>query len=252
MYRSTGWWWWDSACWNHEMFSQIDANCAWSEGWADFVSLVVNEDSCYDFGVASCTEGSFDLEEQMIGDGYPSGDTTGARVAGALYDLFDTTNDPPFDSASFGLDPISDIVFQGANEPDFYAFWVGWKSSGQNKHHAVRAIWQNTIFYDSYPYYSMPLPDREMAPDSAIYFDLWSYTADEESIDAELSYTIVYARPSNCGVSVQNNHWIYIVPQSGWIGNCDVAVRVSDSLRAASDIFQVRVGRTIDLPIIMK
>jgi hypothetical protein len=58
MWNKTGWWlWWDIGCYNHQLFSQEDVNCAWSEGWADFLPLVVNGDECYDFGRGPCGAG---------------------------------------------------------------------------------------------------------------------------------------------------------------------------------------------------
>ena len=165
MWNKTGWWlWWDIGCYNHQLFSQEDVNCAWSEGWADFLPLVVNGDECYDFGRGPCGAGggAFEnLETRNRNDLpplFPWGDAVEGRVAGALYDLFDGTNEG-FDSATFGFAPIANIVFQAPHENRFSAFWDSWKGSGRNKHHAVRAIWQNTIDYDTPPRFEPPLPD---------------------------------------------------------------------------------------------
>jgi hypothetical protein len=252
MDNATGWWWWNQDCWDHTMFSRESLSCSWSEGWGDFVALVTNRDPCYDFEpTLPCMGAHYDLENQGWGDGHIFGETVEGRVAGALYDMFDTANEAPYDSASFGLDPIADIVFQGSDIPDLGEFWVRWKASGQNQHHAVKAFWQNTINYDNRPRISPPLPDREMYPDSTIIINLWSYAEDEESTDAELSYEI-NASPTNCGVSLQYSQWIYIIPQPGWLGRCVVGVGVSDGIWSDSDSFDVTVGSIIDLPIIMK
>ena len=195
MDNATGWWWWNSACWDHTMFTRESPSCAWSEGWGDFVALVTNGDPCYDFGPTPCGGNSYELENQGWGDGHIIGDTVEGRVAGALYDMYDTANDAPYDSASFGLDSIADIVFEGSDIPDLIDFWSRWKASGQNKHHAVKAIFQNTINYNNPPHFSPPLPDREMDPNSVIHVDLWSNTSDEESADPELQPRIIPPLP---------------------------------------------------------
>lgn len=256
MDNATGWWWWDSDCWNHVMFTSESPSCAWSEGWGDFVALVTNVDGCYDFGSTPCTgtinQDYYDLENQGWGDGHSLGFNIEGRIAGALYDLYDTANEDPYDSASFGLDPIADIVFEGSDIPNLDDFWSRWKASGQNQHHAVKAIYQNTINYNNPPRFSPLLPDREMDPNSVIYTDLWLYTSDEESADPELSYEITQASPANCGVSLQYGHLIAIFPQTGWMGRCHVSVRVYDGIQSRSDSFDVAVGRIVELPIIMK
>ena len=124
--------------------------------------MSVNGDSCYEWGRGPCGAdgGQFEnLEMPTCGDGRPQGDTVEGRVAVALYDLFDSTNEG-FDSAWFGFAPIANIVFQAPHEDSFSASWDSWKGSGQNKHHAVRAIWQTTIDYDTPPRFAPPLSDR--------------------------------------------------------------------------------------------
>ena len=49
MVNANGWWYADSNCFLHHIFESIDVECAWAEGWADFLPLVVNGDPCYDF-----------------------------------------------------------------------------------------------------------------------------------------------------------------------------------------------------------
>ena len=263
MWNQTGWWlWWDIGCYDHQLFSEEDVRCAWSEGWADFLPLVVNGDECYDFGRGPCGAGggAFEnLETRSRNDLpplFPWGDTVEGRVAGALYDLFDNTNDD-FDSAAFGLAPIVNIVFQAPHEDRFSAFWDSWKSSGQNKHHGVRAIWQNTIDYDTPPRFESPLPDRTMLQgfgwENAI--DLWAYSTDEESNDWDLDWQIVYVSDWRCGATIDAGDHVDIHPQAGWLGSCDVTIRVNDSLKAADDTFRVNVvpiQAQVFLPIVLK
>ncbi len=263
MWNQTGWWlWWDVGCYNHQLFSQEDVNCAWSEGWADFLPLVVNGDECYDFGRGPCGAGggAFEnLETRSRNDLpplFPWGDTVEGRVAGALYDLFDSANED-FDSATFGFAPIANIVFQAPHEDRFSAFWDSWKDSGQNKHHAVRAIWQNTIDYDTPPRFEPLLPDRTVLQgfgwENAI--DLWAYSADEESNDWELDWQIVYTSDWRCGVTIDAWDFVDIHPQAGWLGSCDLTIRASDSLKTADDTFRVNVvpvQARVFLPLVLR
>jgi len=264
MYNATGYWtWWDVSCYDHNIFSLEDVNCAWTEGWGDFLALAVNNDACFDWGMGPCGADGGDfanLEIRNRNDNpppYPWGDAVEGRVAGALYDLWDNTNEPAYDSATFGLAPIAKIVLQGSAEERFSAFWVGWKASGQNKHHAARAIYQNTIDYDTAPRFDPPLPDRTALQgfgwENAI--DLWVFSTDGESNDWELDWQIVYTSDWHCGVSIDAQGYIDIHPQPGWLGICDVTVRVSDTIKTADDTFRVNVvpvrGR-VYLPIVVK
>lgn len=264
MYNVTGWWlWYNIGCYSHALFSQEDADCAWSEGWADFLPLVVNGDSCYDFGQGPCTgipdRDYYNLETHSRSDNpqlFPWGDTVEGRVAGVLYDLFDNTNEG-FDSANFGFRPIVDLVFQEPLEQTFLLFWQNWMGSGQNRHHAVRAIYQNTIDYDTPPRFEPPLPDRTVLQglgwENAI--DLWAYSADEESNDWELDWQVVYVSDGRCGVTIDAWDHVDIHPEAGWSGSCTVTIRVSDSLQTAEDTFQVSVvpvRARVFLPSVMK
>jgi len=265
MWNATGWWlWWDVWCYNHNLFSQEDVNCGWSEGWADFIPLAVNStlnpnDSCFDFGSGPCGGGFFENLELRNRDDlppvFPWGDSVEGRVAGALYDLFDGVNEG-FDSATFGFTPIANNVFQAPNEDCLEAFWEGWKISEENEHHAVRAIYQNTIDYDTPPRYEPSLPDRivlqGLGCENAI--DLWTYSTDDESSDSELDWQIVYTSDWRCGATIDGGDMVDIHPQSGWLGSCDVTIQANDSLKTTNDTFRVNVlpvQAWVFLPIVM-
>ncbi|MDD5468876.1 MAG: hypothetical protein PHS96_13825, partial [Anaerolineales bacterium] len=61
---------------------------------------------------------------------YPWGNKVKGRVAGALYDLFDSNNEG-FDSATFGFAPIADLLIQTPLEVSFIQFWESWQASGE-------------------------------------------------------------------------------------------------------------------------
>ncbi|MEM3459974.1 MAG: hypothetical protein QXO24_01985 [Candidatus Micrarchaeaceae archaeon] len=261
-HNATQWWWWNPICaMTHNIFVQTDVNCAWSEGWAYFFPLPVNGDPCIDFGAGSCGTNNVpfeNLETPTWGDNRPQGHAVEGRVSGALYDLFDNVNEGPFDSATFGFAPIWNIIRNAPTETTFREFWNSWRASGNNQHHAVRAIYQNTIDYDTAPRFNQLLPDRTVLQNfvwnQAI--DLWAHSEDDESADAELTWQIIAVTDARCGVSLSpDSRYVNIAPQQGWLGSCDVTIRVSDSIKTADDTFRVDVvpvrGR-IYLPIILK
>ncbi|MFZ3070413.1 MAG: hypothetical protein WA110_04745 [Anaerolineaceae bacterium] len=251
---------WVHGCGDHSMFIPSEANCAWSEGWADFLPLPVNGDTCYDFGIGPCSGSYYDLEAHSLTDPPPPpyyrGDMVEGRVAGALYDLFDTTNED-FDSDDFGMVPLTEVVFQEPLEQSFPDFWESWKVTRHSQHNAVRTFYQNTIDYDTPPYFEPLLPDRTVLQgvgwDHAI--GLWSYSRDEESEFWELDWQIVYTSDLRCGVTIDENDYVNIHPQDGWLGSCYVTIRVSDSLKMDEDTFRVDVVEIqswVYLPVVIK
>jgi len=149
--------------------------------------------------------------------------------------------------------PIS--FFSVLGKKRFPEFWEHWQATGYNEHHAVRAIYQNTIDYNTTPRFDPPVPDQFVLEN--LYrihaIDLWDYSTDDESNDWELSYLITSVSDSRCGVSL-DDHWVDIVPQQNWLGSCDITIQVSDSLRVDYDTFRVTVvpvrGK-IHLPIVL-
>ncbi len=151
MFNANNWWYWNSSCWGHDIFVPKEASCGWSEGYADFFALAVNGDRCYDKGIGPCTGVQnldyFDLENQHWGDGQAPGDTVEGRVAGALYDLFDTTNDGPYDTVTYGFVPIWNIVRTTPTETTFRDFSNSWIAGGHDLRTSLLVFYQNTIDY---------------------------------------------------------------------------------------------------------
>lgn len=243
------------------MFDSKTTLCAWTEGWGNFLALTVNGDPCYDFGLGPCSgvpnQNHFNLETATWGDNRPTGDTVEGRVAGALYDLWDTNNEIIYDSATFGYAPIWNIVRAAPHENRFLEFWNSWEASGNNRHHAVRAIYQNTIDYDDPP--AIDLPNQPVIVLQNFTWmhalDLWEYSSDDESADAELGWQILNVTDARCGVSIDANRYVNLAPQQGWLGSCDVTISVSDSIKASMDTFRVNVVPVASrsfLPIILK
>jgi hypothetical protein len=165
-YNARGSWWSGLVCLSHTFWQYTSQACAWHEGWGDFFALAVNGDPSFNFANGAAVN----LEtpdrnnpKDSVGNPY-RGDTVEGRDAGALYDLFDTTNDGYDQNASFGFDEIWNIVGGGAGEDSFTNFWNHWKSAGYNQPFAAKALYQNTIDYTDTIPTSTPTPTRTLTP----------------------------------------------------------------------------------------
>jgi hypothetical protein len=221
----------------HYINAVSHVNCAWTEGWAYLLPLVVNDDPIF-----HADGWSVNLENPT--GPWDDGDAVEGRVAGALWDIFDTVNDG-YDQYSDGFTEIWDTIYN-QNDNNFLEYWAAWRSRGHNDHDAVKSVYQNTIDYDSAPTIA-GLPDRTLIEngswDNAI--DLWLYSSDLESSDLELDYAIVNVSNPNCGVSIDVADYIDISPVPDWQGSCDVTVEVSDGIKGDSDVFTIAVQECI-------
>jgi hypothetical protein len=256
MYNSVGWQ--GLSCLQHSIFVRSSQLCAWDEGWSDFLPLAVNGDACFDFQSGPCTGSAdfdhFNLETHARGDGQPEGDDVEGRVAGTLYDMFDSTNDG-YDQANFGFAPLWTIV--GDNDPEkiLFLFWRKWGLQGYNQHRAVQAIFQNAIDYDTSPTIAN-LPDRVALQNLPLMgaADLWDYSSDQESTDPELTWTVT-GSTGGCGAVIRD-HFVDVFPPQNWQGvSCNITVQVSDGIKTGSDTFNVHtvpIAARVYLPLILK
>jgi len=140
MYREYGNYFPPFDCPTHWVENCYDNGCGWTEGWANFFCIAVNNDPVYrDPGFF------FDFEP---GDwdtpGYCDGPTCEGRVAGALWDIFDSNPDGIDLSAySWGYKNISNVFVNGTQNI-FADFWNQWRSYGYSND-AAHCLWQNTI-----------------------------------------------------------------------------------------------------------
>jgi hypothetical protein len=139
MYNLYGSWLPDSPnCTDHTFYGRSGAGCAWTEGWAEFLPLVVHGNSTFQyFGHYSA-----DLELVEAGD---TGDTVEGRVAASLLDIYDSSDDG-LDSISSGIHSIWGIV-NSTRSGNMSDFWRSWVSAGLNRSGALAALFQNTIDY---------------------------------------------------------------------------------------------------------
>ncbi len=259
MYNAYGsWFWaditeWFNTCRNHYIYERTGDTCAWTEGWADLLAVTVNGDPELDWPGGSI--GNLETATSTWGPPWAQGDECEGRVAAALYDLFDSTNDG-LDQASFGFRPIWNMLRNPPHEQNFREFWNNWKAAGYERHYAVLALYQNTINYNTAP--TIDLPNTPVVVlqghtrDNAI--DLWACSADPETPDAQLTWQIVGGAGGPCGPRL-DGRYVDLDPQAGWTGSCNVTIQVSDGISTAQDTFVVQVrpivGRAY-LPLALK
>lgn len=137
-------------CNPHGIPGASSQGCAWTEGWAEFVPAVVNNDPTFYWPDG----GSLGLEYPTWGTfGWNNGDTVEGRVAGALWDMYDSNNDGD-DIYSEGLFSTFWDVSYNANNDIFSQFWSSWRSRGHNNSSGgpIMGMYQNTINYRSNPF----------------------------------------------------------------------------------------------------
>jgi hypothetical protein len=258
MSNAMGQWFWQADQWYDWWFNCIahrpfdpgkTALCAWTEGWADFMPMAVQ-------GTTEWNGYQFEASTWSVppGDNL-TGDAIEGRVAGALYDLFDNTNDG-WDQVSFGFGPIWTNMARQPRETTFNAFWQNWRASGNNQHLAVQAIYQNTIDYDTAPTIA-GLPPITLLQDMSLNdaMDLWGYANDSESYDSELAYTVAGVSDTRCGIAIDSQRYVDITPQAGWYGSCTATIQVSDGIKTGTDSFIIHVNQVVSrkfLPLVFR
>ncbi|MFH2048919.1 MAG: FlgD immunoglobulin-like domain containing protein, partial [bacterium] len=138
MDRMQDWWWPDNTGGSHTFTDNLHKNFAWTEGWATAYAQFVETDEWYN--------GWFPIyNPDAYYQNIPEGFTNEARVAAALTDLFDTSQD----GDDFIELPFSLLVetIRDHNNDDLVEFWDNLKPtlSQSDKHYASRALIYNTI-----------------------------------------------------------------------------------------------------------
>ncbi|MEJ3750273.1 hypothetical protein WEI85_44320 [Actinomycetes bacterium KLBMP 9797] len=129
-------------CNPHFIKKVSSAGCAWVEGFADWLPTRIYNDHSY-----RGSTGTVNLETPTWDTpGWDNFDRVEGRVAGALMDLNDSTNDG-FDVVSEGMDAIW-LTFQWHNSSTFHQFWNQRAGDGFNVGQTARStLHQNTIDY---------------------------------------------------------------------------------------------------------
>jgi len=153
---------------DHWITTRSSRPTAWTEGWANFYPSLVEADANARGGYSSSdpvwrpqyvtstiTTNKWDinLETPTWGtSGWDNGDDVEGRVAGALFDFYDTDIDR-YDAFSNGFTGIWDVLRNHSAfgvDQNFGDFWNSWKSKGydQSITGAVGALYQNTLEYE--------------------------------------------------------------------------------------------------------
>ena len=125
-----------SNCSPHYVNKESSEGCAWSEGWANFVALLPDQDPVFN---------SWDLETATWGTPeWDNGIAVEGRVAGALWDVLDAVSD--------GHDQYTDLnirriwtVFHDDVPLTFQEFIDDWVARGYPTAGPTGALYQNTI-----------------------------------------------------------------------------------------------------------
>jgi len=212
--------------------------CAWAEGWADFFPLAVYNDPVFNWSGNVW----IDLETPTSSSPeWDDGDDVEGRVAGALWDIFDSV-DEGLDNAHMGFDEIWDVL-ESQNDNTFAEYWDAWDAAGHPTHDPVACLYWNTIDYNTDPAIS-GLPNRELCQDASLNntIDLWSYSSDPESSGSELSFAVYDVTNTNVGVAIDSDRYIDISPVAGWSGTSTVEIQVFDGIEFDRDSFVVTVN----------
>jgi hypothetical protein len=133
----------------HYLELSSHVNCAWTEGWANFFAIAVNNDPVYRWASGA----SLNLENPTWGTPiWNVGDAVEGRVAGALWDILDNSNEGDDQYSDGGIANIWDTIYH-QNDDNFSQYWSAWKSRGHDNSSAgpVMSIYHNTIDYRGGP-----------------------------------------------------------------------------------------------------
>jgi hypothetical protein len=172
--------------------------CAWTEGWADFMPLVVNGNPYFEWASGSY----LDLENRGWGDGWDEGDDVEGRVAGAMYDWMDPAGEDWDYSNSYPFDYVWDTL-TGHIDDIFNDYWLDWVHDGRPVYNPCYSMYQNTIVYDS------------VGPDMWRYFYPTSWWTTDQT-----PWCYVQVRDIMSGLRVSNGGWYRYTNNGGstWSG----------------------------------
>ncbi|MCJ8305431.1 MAG: hypothetical protein HRU07_00090 [Nitrosopumilus sp.] len=87
-----------STCASHKVYDTSDSECAWTEGWAHFVALLITDSptasfSAYQYPINFET-GRYNIGGDIIGgQPFAEGKKVEGRIASTLWDIYDSTNE---------------------------------------------------------------------------------------------------------------------------------------------------------------
>jgi|LSQX01.2.fsa_nt_gb hypothetical protein len=232
-------------CANHSINRASDAVCAFGEGWAEFLPLLVNGDECYDCGLGPCgynADWYFDLEfSTRDTPNFDYGDTVEGRVAAAFFDLCDPENESPwYDDEHWGFEKIAHVMLNRVGQDTFSEFYSHY--ANENLHYAIRSLFQNTIDYNTAPYFYQNLPIKDVL--GGFYYQqllhLPSYIYDNESDFNNLQINLHPTSAPFCNLSI-NGAFLSGDFSTITQGHCEALIEVSDSLTSTWQLLVINI-----------
>lgn len=128
----------------HNIIGVSGPNCAWTEGWANFVPLFIDNNP---FFIDTTQVFSIDFEDDPLFPFWDQGDEVEGRVTASLWDLSDDSSEDDY-NGNFNNDVWD--TFEGQDDDTFSQYWTAWKNdhTSSEEDNALLTLAQNTIYYD--------------------------------------------------------------------------------------------------------
>jgi hypothetical protein len=214
--------------------------CAWFHGWGLFFAAAAQHDPTY-----VTASQALNLESPLVD--LADGDAVSARVAGALWDLMDATNE--------GYDQytgtFTDLWNAMAGAPA-YSFRDYWDASGIPPCDGLTSLFQNTINYNTPPVLdAFPDPvEMDEDPDPRPAFDMRTRAHDAECSFDQLLFDVAGPATSTVSVELRDDGYLEIVPAQDWYGEVTANVRVFDGVDFTAQPLHVIVHSVNDAPTV--
>ena len=148
------------SCNPHSIQGASSQGCAWTEGFAEWFPATVLNDPFFRWPSGA----SLDLENAGWNNGWSTGDATEGRIAGALIDLTDGTNETPWDRKTEGYSATWNtfMTYVSNNLSQFmtHRTWKGYANTSS----VLATLFNNTVDYGfrdpmaNYATYTRPQP----------------------------------------------------------------------------------------------
>ena len=148
------------SCNPHSIQGASSQGCAWTEGFAEWFPATVLNDPFFRWPSGA----SLDLENAGWNNGWSTGDATEGRIAGALIDLTDGTNETPWDRKTEGYaatwNTFMTYVSNNLGQFMTHRTWKGYANTSS----VLATLFTNTIDYGfrdpmaNYATYTRPQP----------------------------------------------------------------------------------------------
>ncbi|MBS3132326.1 hypothetical protein J4212_07890, partial [Candidatus Woesearchaeota archaeon] len=129
----------------HNPILRSAPNCAWSEGWADYFPVVINDDRGYDDSTQNFAI-NLEIGTETLPQSWQNGDNVEGRVAMSLWDFSDDSSEDAY-NGNFNNHVWNTAERQ--NDDTFSQYWTAWQDdhTAIEENNSLIALAQNTIHY---------------------------------------------------------------------------------------------------------